>query len=74
MNTGEWPPSQDACSGQWVPLGAPAWEQSHWRPLADCCTCVYLARISWGHMLGVRAEKGPLAEGMWLPKTKEDQE
>ena len=42
--------------------------------LANCCTCVYLARISWGHMLGVRAENGPLAEGMWLPKTEEDQE
>lgn len=25
-------------------------------------------------MLGVRAEKGPQAEGVWLPKTKEDQE
>lgn len=25
-------------------------------------------------MLGVRAEKGPLAEGMWFPKIKEDQE
>jgi hypothetical protein len=44
---------------------------------ANCCTCEYFARISWGHMLGVRAEKGPLAEGVWFPtktKDKNDQE
>ena len=39
----------------------------------NCYTCEYFARISWGHMLGVRAEKGPLAEGMWFPtKTREN--
>lgn len=61
-----------------------SWEAGpHWCPSlvaqplvpgCKCCTCVYLARISWGHMLGVRAEKGPQAEGTWLPKIKENQE
>lgn len=37
-------------------------------------TCVYFARISWGQMLGVRAEKGPPAEGVWWPKQKEIQQ
>lgn len=67
MNTVGWlPPTLPGSLKQWVPFGATAWAQS--------CTCMYLAKISWGHMLGVRAEKGPLAEGMWFPKIKEDQE
>lgn len=39
---------------------------------APHCTCVYFARISWGQMLGVRAEKGPPAEGVWWPKQKKN--
>lgn len=40
-------------------------------PPAPCRTCVYFARISCGQMLGVSAEKGPPAEGVWWPKQRE---
>lgn len=50
--------------------GDPVRTQSQGRALL-WCTCLHRARISWGHMLGVSAEKGPPAEGVWLPGSKQ---
>lgn len=64
--------SQKAYRGECRFLHATAWEHSRLTSsYTNCFTCVHLAKISWGHMLGVRAEKGPLAEGMWLSTTRD---